>query len=215
MNYYEHSREELLDFIPIGVKSHLDVGCGSGGFLELVKKKFQPDVSIGIEPSVSAAEKGKSKGLKIINSFFTNDCCKELGNFDLISFNDVLEHVLQPEELLHLARKSLNSRGYVLASMPNFLYFENLLEIYSTQDWLYKDAGILDRTHLRFYTKKSMVRLFESCGFDILKIEGINPLHNLAPQHRRKFNLLKFISRSFISEAKFLQYAIVAQPISE
>jgi hypothetical protein len=73
------------------------------------------------------------------------------------------------------------------------------------QDWKYEDAGTLDKTHLRFFTKKSIIRMFESCGYKINKIEGIN-----AGSFGISYKVSKLLFRKKMKDTKFLQFAVVA-----
>ena len=77
-------------------------------------------------------------------------------NFDVVIFNDVLEHFENPWAVLENVKTKLNASGVVVASIPNVAYITNLVELILKKDWRYKpEGGILDKTHLRFFTKKS------------------------------------------------------------
>ncbi|GHV18602.1 hypothetical protein FACS1894169_15390 [Bacteroidia bacterium] len=84
-------------------------------------------------------------------------------------------------------------------------YIEVLRELIFKKDWVYKDSGIQDKTHLRFYTEKSMKRMIESCGYEIERMEGIN---GVGP-----YCLTSFINRLLfnrLKDIKYRQYVILA-----
>ena len=86
------------------------------------------------------------------------------GKFDTIIFADVLEHLVDPEGVLINLKSKLAPGGEIFASIPNIRHwyiFQQLLQ----GDWEYSEHGLLDKTHLRFFTKKSIVRMFKKCGY--------------------------------------------------
>lgn len=206
--YYNQSRPELLKFVPSGLTKVLDVGCGSGYFLKGLKEKYKLE-AWGIEPDSTACKTAENNIDRVINSVFIDNITDlENQKFDAIFFNDVLEHLVLPIDALALAKKYLSNNGIVLASIPNILYFNVMYSILKTRDWKYENEGTLDNTHMRFYTKKSMIRLFNEAGYEVQLIEGINPTNH------SKFNLLNRVLFSRLNDFKFLQYYIIAKPIS-
>ena len=88
--------------------------------------------------------------------------------------NDVLEHMFYPKDNLKLLHAKLNSNGKIVASIPNFRYIKNLFQIVVKGKWNYTDSGILDYTHFRFFTQKSILSLFQDSGYEVAVIKGIN-----------------------------------------
>ena len=74
------------------------------------------------------------------------------------------------------------------------------------KDWKYEPAGIFDKTHLRFFTQKSIIRLFDESGYEIIKIEGIRPTDS------KKFLLFNLATFRYWNESQFLQFAVTAKP---
>jgi hypothetical protein len=99
--------------------------------------------------------------------------------------------------------------GIVVASLPNMRNFDNLMHIVQDKDFCYEECGIRDKTHLRFFTLKSIPRLFENGGFSITAIEGINE-NWWTPSLRRRLAFRLF--RSYLADTRHMQYAIVARP---
>jgi 2-polyprenyl-3-methyl-5-hydroxy-6-metoxy-1,4-benzoquinol methylase len=206
-NYYGLPRKELLPFLPNTCKTLLDVGCGGGGF-GFNLKNTRPDLEIwGIEPHQEAGTKAAEVFDKVLHTTFDENT-KGINDkkFDCITFNDVLEHLIDPAQTLELSKKYLSKDGYVMASIPNILFFPVFFnDIILKQDWEYQQYGTLDNTHLRFFTKKSIVRMFENAGFDIVTIEGINPR---TPRRYRVLNALLF---NKLFDWRFLQFVVVAK----
>ena len=204
--YYNHNRPELLKFVPGGIKNALDIGCGTGNFGQLLKSKF--DVNVwGIEPDPKSAAIAGSKLDKVITSVFNEDSLKSIDQkFDVIFFNDVLEHLATPEEALLLAGALLNKGGHIVASIPNMRWYPVLLSLLRYKDFKYLNAGVMDKTHLRFFTQKSMIRLFVDSGYKISRIEGINKSENF-----RFFNIINTLLFNTQQDMKYPQFAIVAQ----
>ena len=204
--YYNHNRPELLAFVPSDIKNALDIGCGTGNFGQLLKSKF--DINVwGIEPDPKSAAIAQGKLDKIINSVFDKDSLKSIDQkFDVIFFNDVLEHLATPEEALLLAGTLLNKGGHIVASIPNMRWYPVVLSLLRYKDFKYLNAGVMDKTHLRFFTQKSMIRLFTDSGYKISRIEGINKSENF-----RFFNIINTLLFNTQQDMKYPQFAIVAQ----
>ncbi len=204
-SYYACERSEMLGFIPKDCRSVLEVGCAGGSFGETVKKLTGAEVW-GIEINKKAAEKASGMLDKVITAdFYTAINEIPLNYFDCIVLNDVLEHFTNPYDVLEKIKSFLKDNGYIIASIPNVRYITNLKELLFDKDWKYKDNGILDFTHYRFFTKKSINRMFAECGYEILLLDGINPI-----QRKFLFFIFNFLSFGIFSDSKYLQFACVA-----
>lgn len=203
--YYQNARPEILPFIPDPCNRVLDVGCGSGAFGEYLKKERNCEVW-GVEPVSAAADEAKDRLDKVINSLFSEEAQLPDNYFDVIIFNDSLEHFPYPEPPLQYARKLLNSGGALVCSIPNVRYIKNVKHLLLDADWKYTYEGILDYTHLRFFTKKSIQRTIEDNGYKILTLKGINSY----PWSGWKVNLLRTIFGSKIEDMRWLQFVVVA-----
>ena len=206
-DYYEYSRVEMRPFIPVGTRRLLDVGCGQGNFARHFKESASVE-TWGVEMMSQAAGKAET----VLHRVFCGDFQTIAPNmpekyFDAIVFNDVLEHMLEPEQALNAAAPLLSPQGAVVASVPNFIFWPNLRKLIMTRDFQYSDTGILDRTHLRFFTQKSILRLFTSSGYIVERCEGIN-LYPWTWRSRWLLSLLK----SHAADFSPAQYAVVARP---
>jgi 2-polyprenyl-3-methyl-5-hydroxy-6-metoxy-1,4-benzoquinol methylase len=203
--YYGHDRNEIFPYIPENLQTALDIGCGNGAFGSLLKAKRSCTVW-GIEPNSVAAVAAEKKLDRVINGLFSKDM-PELASekFDAIFFNDVLEHLIEPGETLIDCKNLLNVNGCIVASIPNVRWYPVVLSLLRYRDFKYEEAGVMDKTHLRFFTLKSMYRLFEDSGYRVVKAVGINKTTDF-----KYFNILNFLLFKSQEDMKFPQFVIVA-----
>ncbi len=202
--YYNRSRSNMLYFIP----KILEVGCGTGNFSAQLTKENKE--TWGVELSEKAAIEAKENLFKVINKSL-DDALEELPEnyFDVIILNDILEHLLFPWKDLQNLKSKLTKDGVVVSSIPNVRYVKNLFNLIFKKDWKYTDQGILDSTHFRFFTKKSITALYENNGYIIQKMEGVNPTKSfLFFPLAILFNIL-FLGTQL--DIFYLQYATVAK----
>jgi 2-polyprenyl-3-methyl-5-hydroxy-6-metoxy-1,4-benzoquinol methylase len=172
--YYERDRREVLAFVPAGVRRALDVGAATGVFGQALKQHCGCEVW-GIEAHAPAA----GEAARVLDRVLSRPVEASLGElpdggFDLVVFNDCLEHLVEPERVLQALKAKLAPGGSFLCSIPNVRYYKHLRELLVRGEWEYVDSGILDRTHMRFFTHKSIRRMFERLGCDVLQLQGIH-----------------------------------------
>lgn len=203
--YYDNIRYEMLKYLPEDAKKIIDIGCGNGAFAEVLKKENNAEVW-GIEYMDREAQVAKSK----IDKVFSGPCenyIDELpdGYFDVIYFNDVLEHLVDPYEVLDKIKYKLAPNGIVISSIPNVRYHNTFMRLLLKKDWLYEDYGVMDRTHLRFFTDKSIKRMYKEQGYTVVLQEGINKSRSIRPY---LYNIPVLFTQMDIL---FPQYATVAK----
>jgi 2-polyprenyl-3-methyl-5-hydroxy-6-metoxy-1,4-benzoquinol methylase len=208
-SYFEVARDEMLKYVPKESNTVLDVGCGRGNFGYLIKKERNSKVW-GVELDKASALVAEQKLDKVFCSAFDSNLDLTKKSFDCIVLNDVLEHFTDPDSALLYCKELLRDEGVIIASIPNVRYFDNMWNLLVRKDWEYTTWGILDKTHLRFFTKKSIISTFENLGYQINLIEGINPIENCTPAHTRKFKLLNKLLLNQIEDMRYLQFAVVA-----
>lgn len=204
LSYYQETRHEMVCYLPDSAKTVLDVGCGAGVFGKVLIDKKGCRV-VGVEPNSAAFIEAEHLLHKVINAAFddTIDCNNE--KFDAIFFNDVLEHMLHPTMALSFARTLLNPGGVIISSIPNLRYFAVLKELVLNKNFQYQDAGVLDKTHLRFFTTKTIRAMYEEAELEVVLHEGINKTGD------RKSNLLAKFLPSLFEDIVYLQFATVAK----
>ena len=205
IEYHAHARREMLDFVPPGARRVLDVGCGEGLFGALLKQRGAE--IWGIEPAPEAAALASERLDKVLTSDVETALAKlPPHGFDCVVFNDVLEHLVDPGAVLQRSRELLTAGGLIVCSIPNVRYFQNLWNLLAHKQWRYEDEGILDRTHLRFFTERSIRDMFDEHGFELVRMQGINGFTSW------KFALISRLSFGLLSDVFHLQFACVARP---
>ncbi len=207
IGYYQWQRSEMLAYIPANANRILEIGCGEGGFISQLEG---PDRELwGVELNSIVAQKAKLVIDHVLIGSF-DDQLSQLpkGYFDCVIFNDVLEHLLEPWATIREVKTLLNDTGVLVSSIPNFRYISNLIsELIIRKDFEYKpEGGILDDTHVRFFTSKSIQRMFKNEGYEILIHEGIRPCKSW------KEKLFIFMSMGFFEDTRYKQFATVATP---
>jgi 2-polyprenyl-3-methyl-5-hydroxy-6-metoxy-1,4-benzoquinol methylase len=204
--YYDSMRKDMLKYIPRGVKRTLELGCGDGAFSGIVKEEFGAEVW-GVEINEESARIASEKLDKVINCEAQEAVDKLPDNyFDCIILFDILEHLIDPYSLLSAIKRKLTKDGVVAASIPNVRFYRSFVKLVVHGEWDYEDHGILDITHLRFFTYNSIVKLFNNLGFEILEIEGIHPTSS------RTFKLLNMLLLGAIRDIRYRHFAVVAKP---
>jgi len=206
--YPHNARQNMCRLVPASAQRVLDVGCNTGAFGEALKNDRAIEVW-GIEPNPLAAERATRLLDVVITSTFDAQADVPDAAFDAVIFNDVLEHLADPWSALRLAARKLRPGGRVIAAIPNVRQIDNLLHLLLERDFRYEARGIRDRTHLRFFTRKSIPALFEESGYRVAQLEGINEDWWTPSLLRRTcFKLFG----SYLADTKFTQFAVVAFP---
>ena len=173
--YHENPRIEIASFInePPGVV--LDIGCGGGATGKLIKAKFPETKVIGIELNSHAAAYARQfLDVVIGESIDTVNLAEHIGDLRVgtVLLLDVLEHIYDPWRTLLRIREWLAPGTRVLASIPNIRNLANLDQL-AAGHWEYGPNGVLDVTHVRFFTRESLRALFEQTGYCV---ESMEPL---------------------------------------
>lgn len=172
--YYSHVRQEFFALLPTNATlSHvLDVGCGIGAAGRYLKDNLIVENVTGLEKVPEIAAKAARQLDKVIVMDAENPNVPfRLHQFDLIVMGDVLEHMIDPWSTLARYRDYLKPEGYMLLSIPNIQHWRTVLALFGGK-WDYTAGGIMDRTHLRFFTKKSIMDLIASARFRVIRLKA-------------------------------------------
>lgn len=206
--YYGNERQNMLEFVPTNALKILEVGCAEGKFSSSL---YRADRELwGVEINEQSAKIAQKKLHKVFISDFDSIYDKLPENyFDCIIFNDVLEHIYAPWETIEKVKKLLSINGVLVTSIPNVRYITILLlEIIGRKDFIYRpEGGILDITHVRFFTSKSILRMFNECGYEVIKHKGINACKSW------KEKLFILLSFGLFDDSRYKQFATVSKPI--
>jgi len=215
--YFGHTRPEVLALVPPTARRVLDIGCGAGRLGEAIKTRQQAEVA-GIELDEAAAAVARLR----LDHVIVGDIEQVApdfpsGSFDAIVCADVLEHLREPDGLLRKARSWLAPDGRLVASIPNVRHnsvVRSLLE----GNWTYEPAGLLDRTHLRFFTRREIEKLFYRAGFVIDELRWVgSPADD--PSERQPGEVwagrlrISGLSGADADEFYAYQYLAVARPV--
>ena len=164
-DYRTHARQEMLSLLPDDCTSLLDVGGGNGAFLQAAKKRFPLCRTVLVESSPLACSEAAGKVDRVLQGDFLEVRLDD-ERFSGIAFLDVLEHALEPLAMLMKAKQLLQPGGFVIASIPNVAHWSVIADLIEGR-WDYAPAGIHCVTHLRFFTRHSIIELFHDAGFVI------------------------------------------------
>lgn len=206
-NYYENPRNDITGLIPEDAVCILDVGCGTGNLGAAIKRARDSHIEVvGIEINQEAAEKARGKLDKVITgNVETLSLPFPRGYFDVLVYGDVLEHMVDPWGILKRHGELLKAEGLVIASIPNVAHYR-VIKMLKKKEWRYQDAGILDSTHIRFFTIKSIKRMFDDAGF---RIECVS--HNICGSKVKK--KINQIFKNCLIDSLAEQYIITARKI--
>jgi 2-polyprenyl-3-methyl-5-hydroxy-6-metoxy-1,4-benzoquinol methylase len=162
--------------------------------------------SWGIELMESEAEKAKV----ILDKVFVGPCEDHLHHlpknyFDVIFCNDVLEHLADPFSVVEQLKSNLSPTGKIVSSIPNVRYHNTFMRLLFKKDWRYEPYGVMDHTHLRFFTKSTIRRMYEEAGYEIERMQGINRSKSL------KVILYNILFLFTAMDIAYPQYATVAK----
>ncbi|MBN1559591.1 class I SAM-dependent methyltransferase [candidate division KSB1 bacterium] len=199
--YFKGTRPEIVRFLPEHYTKILEIGCGEGDFSANFKSDYE---YWGIEPNQGAAQVASRKLKVLIGTF--QEVCQQLPDdyFDLIICNDVIEHMDDYNAFFQAIKAKMTDSSFIVGSIPNVRYISHLIELLLAKDWRYREEGILDESHLRFFTEKSFRRAILNNGFRIERLAGINGIKlKLTPPKRLVQNLLIPI---FGADSRYMQF---------
>lgn len=170
--YHDHARPDIYDLVlrhsPTSHPRVLDLGCAAGRLGEALKTRGGALLVHGVEQDDSAAAAARTRLDRVWRGDLSELDWSGLGEeYDVVIAADLLEHLADPWQILREARSVLASNGRVVASIPNVRYWKVVADLLFRGEFRYVEAGVLDRTHLRFFTRKGIIRLFSETGYAI------------------------------------------------
>jgi 2-polyprenyl-3-methyl-5-hydroxy-6-metoxy-1,4-benzoquinol methylase len=197
----------MIQLIPAGNHKILDVGCGAGHTLKKLKELSKANETVGIEINEHVTQDlSDTLDRLYVGDVERIDLPHTENNFDYILFGDVLEHLIDPRRVLHRYKSLLRDDGYIIASIPNIKHYGTLLRLIFFDEFQYADNGILDRSHLRFFTKKEILKMFTDEKFEVV---DLIPVDDSKPEkkYRKKYKdtLFTFLNNKLFSYLSSLQ----------
>lgn len=177
-DYFANVRREVLPLLPPRCARVLELGCGRGDTLAYLKATGRCDWAGGIELFPAAADVARTR-LDWLREGDVEQMELELGagSLDAVLCLDVLEHLVDPWRVLRRISALVRPGGVVVASIPNVRHARVVIPLLLGGRFEYADQGLLDRTHLRFFTRRSAVELLECGGLrvDAVHETGLEP----------------------------------------
>lgn len=208
VGYFASTRSDVLPHVPV-VDTYLDLGCGEGRFGEALKERRPGTTVWGVEPNATAAQAARGRLDQVVVGAFP-DCRDEITRtFDCVVANDVLEHIEDPWAACGELAALLQPGGVLVASIPNVRNFATLATLALQGRWDYVDAGVLDRTHLRFFTRATAVEMIEAAGLVVTSTHGAWPLTTVKMRALRA--ACRPLAPGLAREGRFRQYVVVAR----
>ena len=173
--YFEFTRREILPHLPARVGRMLDVGCGSGATGGAVREARAVEWAGGVELVEAEAERAGQTCDKVWSVDIQTERIEaeiEPGSLDLILCLDILEHLVDPWSVVDRLSPLLAPDGRMILSVPNIRNWKFLFRLAFKGDFTYTDAGLLDRTHLRFFVRGTAVALAEHGGLGVTFVGG-------------------------------------------
>ena len=174
-DYYDRVNPDLLRVIPPKARVVLEIGCGTGAMAVPYKRLNPGGLYVGIEMNTEAAEVARSRIDRVVAGDIAAIEIDALGldaeSVDCLVFGDVLEHMLDPWAVLGRLSPLLRPGGQAVACVPNVQHWSILVGLLRGR-WEYEDEGLLDRTHLRFFTIEGLTPLFAQAG---LRVHDVHP----------------------------------------
>lgn len=203
--YFNDHRWDLFSLVPQNANSILDIGCGDGWLARQLKLTRTCSVT-GIEMNTSSGEKAS----KILNKVFIQDIEQfsfpfTKKSFDCIILGDILEHLKNPWGILQKLVWFLKDDGFIIISIPNIGHYTTLLSLFKGK-FEYTNEGILDKTHLRFFTLQGICDLLEKADLKPVRI-----LHNT--HSGRILQTANILLNKKVKNLIAFQYVIVAKQI--
>ena len=208
---YIGNRNDILDLIPKNVNKVLDVGCSIGTIGEELKCRNNNAEVTGIELDEKMATIAKGKLDRVISGDIEKlDFAEHFmpNYFDCIILADILEHLENPWNVLRRVKNYLNDEGIIITSIPNVRHYTTIINLVFKGYWPYRERGIHDKTHLRFFTLKNIKAMFNNADINIISIKRT---YRIIERPHRLNRFSKYFS--FIPFKEFLtfQYLIVAK----
>ncbi|WP_293904497.1 bifunctional 2-polyprenyl-6-hydroxyphenol methylase/3-demethylubiquinol 3-O-methyltransferase UbiG [Phenylobacterium sp.] len=205
VSYFANARADIVAMLPTGPDSAiLELGCGAGGTGRAVLEAGKAGRYVGLELSpVAGAAAAEHLSEVLVGDVEALDLAPLQGAFDALIVSEVLEHLTDPWTTLKRLAGCLKPGGRVYASSPNVANWKVIRGLLRGR-FDYADKGVMDRTHLRWFTPDTYADLFRSAGFEVLECRPVTPL-------RSRSLVLDRITGGRLRHLLFTQIMVVAQ----
>lgn len=183
-DYHSHPRPELVACLPQDPGNRvLDLGCGSGAMSSAIRAAGKAGEIWGVEINADAASLARESGVftRVLEGDLETVLAElPAGHFTHVIAGDVLEHLVDPWTVCARLRDCLADGGEFICSIPNIRNLSFLLALTFKRSFEYRDSGVMDRTHLRFFARKDVHAMFAGAGFSDISIGPVRPKKRLS-----------------------------------
>lgn len=165
--YYNRGRPSITSLVQPGPHRILDLGCGAGVVGRKLKEAGKAADLVGVELFDSAADQAALHYTKVWRGDIEQMTLPFGPEFDYVLCGDILEHLKDPYRVIQRIHGWLKPEGVLICSLPNVRHWSVLSALVFKGAWKYREAGIMDRTHLRFFTRRSCVEMLNDGGFEV------------------------------------------------
>ncbi|MDC0004999.1 class I SAM-dependent methyltransferase [Vicingaceae bacterium] len=209
-DYHSGTRMDVISFLKNGTQEKaLEIGAGGGDSLCFIKENNLAEEIVGVE-LFELQNSNQTNPLidKFIHGNIEHESLDlEAEYFDVIILADILEHLIDPWKTVEYVSGFLKKGGKIITSLPNIQDFKTMIKIYVKGDFRYREDGVLDKTHLRFFCKKNMIQLLTTKK---LEVKSATPAFKIRKDRngRKLTNLLTlgliepYLSIQYIFEVK-------------
>ena len=172
--YFGTTRSEVVQFLKEPMPERvLEIGCGTGATLAALRKKGARHL-VGVEINDAAAAEARARGS--IDEVLVGDAHSHLsafksGSFDLVVASHVLEHIVDPWATAKEIHRVLAPNGKLIGAIPNVRHMSVVIPLMFSGRFHYTQSGILDHTHLRFFTRDGIRSMLEQAGFSEVHLQ--------------------------------------------
>jgi SAM-dependent methyltransferase len=186
--YYAIERHELVAQVDPDAGRVLEIGCGFGNTSAAIKRVKHAREAWGVEVVPEVAQKAMDN--PALDRVFCGDIAVVVNElpedgFSHIIAGDVLEHLIDPWASLQNLHSRLQPGGKFICSIPNIRTLSFVSKLLFTKRFEYKDSGVLDRTHLRFFARKDIELMFQGAGFTNINVTALAPGKNAVKRFGR------------------------------
>ncbi len=205
-SYYNRERPSIQNLVPPGRHRILDLGCGAGVVGRRLVETGKAAELVGVELFAEAAKEAARHYAHVHQGDIEAMELPYGAEFDVVICGDILEHLKDPYAVVRRVHGWLRPGGHFISSVPNIRNWQVITDLAFRGNWTYVDAGIMDRTHLRFFTRKSCHAMLREAGLSVVSTTNLIS--------GRKFNLLNRLTLRLLVDLFGSQLVVLSRKSS-
>lgn len=174
--YFQGARRDMIAELPDDPGARiLELGCGEGDTGALALSEGKAGHYVGLEIHQPSAQIARTKLSEVhIGNVEAMPLPFEAHQFDALIVSEVFEHLVDPWRIARTLGSFVRPGGLILASSPNISHYKVILHLMRGA-WDLEDSGVMDRTHLRWFTPKTYSELCEQANFEVVRLQPVTP----------------------------------------